>query len=335
MSGRKGIPMKRPLLIAALMAMPLLLWQQPAKAETTHYVDNVRACAGLTPCYSTIMEAVSAAVPFDSIEVFPGVYHEAVVLDDTKTNVVLKAHIEALKPVIEAPPGQTAVTFQLTTGVQVLNFVLEASEGAGSVFSLNSTDVLLQGNVIKSQGGVSLFGGSANKVIQNTVQGGGILSGGRGCVIARNMISDSAIILKGPSVVHDCVIRHNVVRNGGIAVGSDNFSHTIAFNVVDGGSITISGGPPEPAADNVVRRNVVRRGGIVVRGGGVGGNAIEANFVSGSAEDGILVETEEANIIRRNTSVENAGCDINDASRAGTNVWQKNRFGTKCGSATE
>jgi hypothetical protein len=175
-------------------------------------------------------------------------------------------------------------------------------------------------------------------VIHNTVQGGGILNTGPGCVIARNTVSDGSIVLTAASIdARDCVIQHNVVRNGGIGLGGQMTRNTIAFNVVDGGSIMLSGGGAEPLTDNVVRRNVVRRGGIVLRGA-VGGNAIEANFVSGSAGDGIFVDVFGGgtnNIIRRNTSVQNAGCDINDASSPGTNVWQRNRFGTKCGAATD
>jgi len=41
------------------------------------------------------------------------------------------------------------------------------------------------------------------------------------------------------------------------------------------------------------------------------------------------------NVIEDNTSVENAGCDINDRSRDGGNTWKNNRFGTRCGAATD
>jgi pectin methylesterase-like acyl-CoA thioesterase len=164
--------MKPPILIAALMTLPVLAWPQQAFAQTTRYVDNVRACAGLPPCYPTIMDAVGAAVPSDSIEVFAGVYHESVVFDATKNHIVLRAHSQALMPVIEAPSGgNNAVTIQAASGVQVLNFVLEAPESAGVATSGFSSDVLVQGNLITSQRGVSAPVGSG-RVINNTVQGG-------------------------------------------------------------------------------------------------------------------------------------------------------------------
>jgi len=80
----------------------------------------------------------------------------------------------------------------------------------------------------------------------------------------------------------------------------------------------------------------VRGGGICLTGG-VSGNTVEANVASGSPGDGISVQAINAgppNVIRRNTSVENAGCDINDHSTPYiTDTWEDNRFGTQCGTA--
>jgi hypothetical protein len=319
------------------MALSAVAWPEQSVAQTTLYVDNVRACGGLSPCYSTIMNAVSAAVPFDTIEVFPGVYHESVVFDASKNNIVLRARNKALKPVIEALSGRNnAVTIQASSGVQVLNFVLQAPEGAGVSTEGFSSDVLVQGNVITSRFGVSAPVGSA-QVIHNTVQGGGITTTGAGCVVARNTVSDGTIQLTELSGPRDCLIGNNRVRNGGISLQGRMVNNTIASNIVEGGNITLAGGAAHSPIDNMVRHNVVRAGGIFLQGA-VEGNTLEANFVSGSPGDGIFVSAvggSAPNIIRRNTSVENSGCDINDASPAGTNVWQNNRFGTKCGTAID
>ena len=59
--------------------------------------------------------------------------------------------------------------------------------------------------------------------------------------------------------------------------------------------------------------------------------------MSGSTGDGIRVEVGygDGNIIRENTSVENARCDINDTSGPSVvNTWEGNRFATSCGAAT-
>jgi hypothetical protein len=41
--------------------------------------------------------------------------------------------------------------------------------------------------------------------------------------------------------------------------------------------------------------------------------------------------------VTRNTSVESAACDIDDNAGSGfpQNTWTDNRFGTKCGAATQ
>jgi hypothetical protein len=69
----------------------------------------------------------------------------------------------------------------------------------------------------------------------------------------------------------------------------------------------------------------------------MGRNRIEANFVSGSAGNGITISTPYYggdNLITRNTSVDNAGCDLKDDTPPGVphqNTWKDNRFRTKCG----
>src|SRR5882724_7475652 len=87
-----------------------LLWSPQAGAQLVRYVDNVETCSGLVPCYPTIMDAVNAAAPSDSISVFPGVYHEEVVIA-SKDGLMLRAHTAALKPVITAPLGSEIAVF--------------------------------------------------------------------------------------------------------------------------------------------------------------------------------------------------------------------------------
>ncbi len=136
-----------------LVFLGALLWQQRAVAQTVHYVDNIRTCDGLTPCYTTIMDAVNAAAGGDFIEVFASVYHETVTFS-SKGNIVLKAHVPALKPVIAAPSGN-AIEITASPTVQVLNFVIEAPNGRGvSIGGPASSGYVIQGNRIKA-GGVS------------------------------------------------------------------------------------------------------------------------------------------------------------------------------------
>jgi hypothetical protein len=126
----------RPWFLALTTLFPVLLSNQQAVAQTVHYVDNLGDCEGLAPCYPAIMDAVTAAVPSDSIEVFPGVYHEAVVFEGAKDHITLQAHPhaqpaagrgEALRPVIVAP--NPTITLW-TRGVQVRDFVIEGGSAA-------------------------------------------------------------------------------------------------------------------------------------------------------------------------------------------------------------
>src|SRR6266704_31902 len=149
---RGDVAMQRPMLPAAVFAVlgaGALLSQHQAVAQTIRYVDNIRTCDDLGPCYPKIMDAISAAEPSDTVEVFPGVYHEAVVFKSGPANIVLKAHIEALKPVIAPPGGQDAVYIEATPGVQLRNFVLEAPD-ANAVFAVAgaSRGLVLDGNLI-------------------------------------------------------------------------------------------------------------------------------------------------------------------------------------------
>ena len=288
--------MRRRVLRAVLFGfVGAVLWQQGAVAQTVHYVDNIRTCDGLTPCYSAIMDAVNAAASFDTIEVFPGVYHEAVVFSG-KDHIALKAHDEALPPVIAAPPGGLdAVAITASPGIQVLRFVLEAPKAAGvALDGGGSSATVIQGNLVKALSGVTLGASVSCTARDNTVLGGGIsLPSGNDCLIERNTLDSAGIVIGGSSSgVKRTVIQQNVVRGGGIGLSGKN----------------------------------------------VRDNTVGSNFVSASPGDGISVETvngSTANVIQDNTSIENAACDINDSSSGGGNTWTNNRFGTKCGAATE
>ncbi len=130
-----------------------LLWSPQAGAQIVHYVDNVETCDGLGPCYTTIMDAVNAAAPSDSISVFPGVYREEVVIA-SKDGLVLRAHTPALKPVLTTPPGgEFGVTIR-SMNVQVLNFVIE-----GEVFGSGASGGAVIQGLLDGEGQRRRWGG--------------------------------------------------------------------------------------------------------------------------------------------------------------------------------
>lgn len=277
--------MNRSTILAVLTALVgSLLPLQEASAQMVHFVDNVRTCEGRTPCYSTITDAVTAASPFDTIAVFPGIYHETVAFEGpSKGDITLRSH-GRVKPVI-APSAGNGVTILAAPRVQVLNFVIEAPNTAVSIGGPLSSGYVIQNNWLN---GLTSRAAREGTVKNNTFVGAGLFGDLNASVIEGNRFVGAGIFL------------------------SEFF---------------------QSPNDNLIRRNLVRRGAIDLNAP-ASGNTIVANFVSGSPGDGIsigVVLHGGVNVIERNTSVENAGCDANDRSSGGGNTWRNNRLGTSCG----
>jgi len=312
-------------------------------AQIVHYVDNIKNCAGLTPCHSTITDAVNAAAPSDSIEVFPGVYREAVAVT-SKDHIVITARDLSLKAVIAPPAGaNNAITVTGSPSLQIIGFVLEAPEAAGIRVCCGSNGVAIRSNLVKALQGITFrFGGHADNVISNnTFVGGGVSfpDGASSNLVEANKFDRGAIGMSEFNIgVDGNVIRRNFLGSGSISLlGARSAANNIVESNVAAG-ITIAVHAGSGATLNTIRHNLVRGGGILLQEF-ASNNMIERNFVSGSPADGIRVEVtagDQPNVVRRNTSAGNAGCDINDASSSPVvNVWEQNRFITACGSATD
>ena len=330
--------MKRFILGSMLAAVCAVSDPNQASDGTTHYVDNLTDCGGLAPCYTTIMAAVDAAVPLDTIEVFPGVYHETVVFS-SKAQIVLRGHGEGAMPAIVAPAGANAIELGLSTGIQLLGLILEAPDGAGVLGEGRGVqDVIIEGNLISALQGISLVGGSGT-IRNNTIIGGGISGAGSiGCRVEGNTVIGGIGFPEWNGGPVGNRVLGNVLLGGGIDFnGRPANSNLAESNVVLDGSIRANG---YFCWTNTIRANVVRGGGIQI-GFGAQDNTIEGNFTSGGPGDGILVNIPSLgggggnNSILRNTSVDNAGCDLNDTSEARypANHWEENRYRIACGAA--
>jgi hypothetical protein len=289
------------------------------------------------------MEAVEAANPGDTIQVFPGVYDEAVVVPQTKNNLVLRARVLTQPPAIVATPlGAVAVTLQ-ARGVQLQHFVIHSSSTAlKSDGVLGSTRALIDGNLII--GGMALEGCTSSRIAGNVFLNGGIViaNGASACTIDGNQVDDGSIMVgSGDFPRLGNKVRRNMVTRGAIQIATGNpvKSNLVEFNWL-GTGVLVSG--LRSVEGNVIRGNVMRGGrielGIVT--GPLGVNIIESNLVSGAPGDGILVRSAEggSSLIRSNTSVDNTTCDINDTQGPAAekrNTWKGNRFVTRCGSAWE
>lgn len=269
----------------AVVVLGALAAPPPARAQTVHYVDNIGSCDGLSPCSGAITEAVNAAGAGDIIEIFPSLYDETVTLEQHPGNVVLRAHVEALRPVIT---GGIAIVASPNVTVQT---------------------VALQQGVTVSRGGSVGF------------------------TIERSLVHGSVRF----DIVGGCTVRNNTLLDG--SVFGDFGGCLIEGNTLVGGGIFASANPDPLIRPSgiTIRRNVVRGGGIGLFSRSAGNDTIEDNFVSGGTGISVsLITSGSNNVIQGNTSIENEGCDIGETSmNLVRNTWRNNRFGTKCGTATD
>lgn len=246
--------MTRAVLSAVVLVFPgVVLWPPLAVAQTVRYVDNIGSCEGLTPCYTTIMDAVNAAQSSDTVEVFPGVYPETVSIV-SRGNIVLRAHDATLKPVISPSSGNAGVMINASPRIEVLDFVIEGDVQIGSPAS---TGYVIHGNWIR--GSVSSHAARGGAVTDNTFVGGGLAGDLNSSHIEGNTFVHGGIRLSELSQrPDDNVIRDNVLRGGGIILDAPApAGNTIESNFVSGN-----------AGDGI-------RIGVALQGGGV--NVIRDN----------------------------------------------------------
>jgi len=199
-----------------------------------------------------------------------------------------------------------------------------------------SQNSVIQGNVFK---GSLFFSTCLGSIVRSNrfVTGDITTLSAIGCLLEGNILLQGGIQTGLGDDSHDNILRGNVVSGGGIRVtGEATSNNRIEFNIVSGGELVVSSGP-FGMDGNIVRRNAVRGAGIRLSGMPTQ-CLVESNMVSGSPGDGILLESlrpfSGGNVIRLNTSVENAGCDINDVGvPTQPNVWENNRFVKSCGNA--
>lgn len=169
--------------------------------------------------------------------------------------------------------------------------------------------------VLAAEDGIGSDDGSANIVIQkNKVERSGetgISVDGSGHRVLKNKMTDSG--------------------DEGIQVRGDD--HVIEKNKID--RTTDDGIDVENAAGNTLRRNKVKNAGdagIEVgetdEPGETTDNLLEQNKVTGSANAGLLV-SDGANTFRKNKVKKSGTFDLLDDSMTGTNVYERNKFGTE------
>ena len=302
--------MKRYLLMLLIViSLSVVLGEQPQQASPqTLYVDNVEDCNGSLPCYSTIASALNAAEPADTIQVFPSVYHETVIFEPAKQNIALLARFAAQPPVIVAPNSGSSAVVIKASNVTLRNLVLEADGNVVDVPNFTPrVEIVIEDNQIRGSGQ-------------------GIGNG----IYAANV---SYLTLRGNTIRR--------VIGAGIQLGAGQFE--VSESLIDANVIVDTAGPGILLAagrETTIKRNIIRAtggDGILLSGERPQNNLVELNTVTGNSRDGIrCIATPfvHGNLFRKNTAVENGGCDINDLSIS-ANTWKNNRARIKCGSAVD
>lgn len=319
----------------------LLAFAWPVQAQTTHYVDTAGHCDGLAPCHATVTQAIGAAPDGATIEIFPGLYDEAVAII-SRTGLALvgraAAASEALTcevdPATDRAELSGALSLDLHDGVRIENLVLHggvsAQRGQGSAFIANK---IARGLYLRMCYDMEI---RHNKFTANARGGGAFLvaDAAGGCVVADNAFGDGGLLFSADNNADNSEINGNIVARGDLVVaGERQRGNRVIDNRLYAGSLLLDG---RQVDDAVVERNVISRGRLLVAGESGNGNRITGNQVMDSDGDGLelaLLAT-SVNQVVGNTSRGHAGCDIKDVDVPGVdNHWSDNDFDTACGGA--
>lgn len=317
-----------------LLWLLLVVAAAPLHAQTTHYADTAGHCDGLTPCHTTVMQAVASAVEGDRIEVFPGRYTESVVIDDATGLTLLARAAEPTDTLTcTVTPSSTKVEFteRFTVNRQERMHVEGFTFLAGAVFGPGA-ELTFMRNVVP--GGLSLRMCFSTVIRHNRLASLDSEAAGN-CTITDNSFTGSGLLFTSQNNSSDTVIADNVFLAGDIVIQSERQREIrIETNRLYSGSMVFSA--QFQFDDVVIEGNVIDAGGLQVQTESGARNLVTENRVFDSDGDGIFMEIRTGldNDIIGNTSRGHAGCDIRDVPFAGVdNNWSDNDFDTACGSA--
>ncbi|HMF77908.1 MAG TPA: right-handed parallel beta-helix repeat-containing protein [Bryobacteraceae bacterium] len=315
--------------IIAMLACSVL----PLTASGANLCVSARGHRGpANGCYSRIADAISAAAPFDVINVESGTYREAVVITKPLSLVGNRAIVEA------AGLSRGIFVDGLNTpnlaGVNVSGFTVQNANFEG-ILVANASAVTISSNAVynnnKSLAGGACPGLEAFEPGEQMDCGEGIhVLGADHSIVTNNTVEGNAggILLSddtGPA--HDNLVSFNLVRNNPFACGITMASHAAA-------SISGSAVPLGVYHNTIYANRSTRNGNGVGGGSGIGifasvpdaksyGNVVVNNFVSDNGHPGISMHAHvpgqnlDDNMVVGNTIMNN-GTDTGDAATPGT-----------------
>ena len=199
----------------------ILFFPNPSSQQQgpTRYVNNTDpTCGGKSPCYSTIQNAVNAALPGDTIQIQAGTYAEKITISG-KNNTTTATESDRI--VIEADPLSVSGSVVITGASSVCT--------NGYAFQLQQSKfITIRGLTISGAGGqaISLLGGiNQNQAIhieRNRILDNGSSECNGGITIARGnpdtLIANNLIYANG--------------RNGITFIDADGGPHYIVENTI-------------------------------------------------------------------------------------------------------
>ena len=278
----------------------------------------VRVAADGGGDYRTIADAIYASPPDTTIEIAPGTYNEALVVDKPLQFVGVGDRAQ----IIISTDAGSPFLWTAASG-RIENLTVQqtgANEYSAIFFNGGAADVI--GNDMTSQGYavITVQGGANPYVTGNTLRDGlssGVYIAGEGTSgtytknsVFGNAYSGFEVTLNAAPTVLENIIRNNV--QSGIFI-SENSTGVYANNQLEGhglAAIFVNNGSKPEVKNNILTGN--KTSGIVVADGGVG--SYVGNLIVGCGEAGIQV-LRGANPDVRDNTVKNglqAGIVINE-----------------------
>ena len=268
--------------------------------------------------YATITDAIAAAAPGTTIEIAPGVYNEALMVDKPLQFVGIG---DRAQTIISTDIGSTFLWTAASGRIENLTLQQTGQNEYSAIrFDGGAADVI--GNDITSQGyaAVTVEGGANPVVTGNTIRDGmasGVYVAGDGTTgtYSRNSVFGNAysgfeITLNAAPIVSENTIRNNL--QSGIFI-SESATGLYANNQIEGhalAAIFVNNAAKPEVKNNIITGN--KTSGIVVADGGLG--SYVGNLIDGCIESGIQV-LRGANPDMRDNTIKNglqAGIVINE-----------------------
>ena len=344
----RDLPFPRLIALAALVLGLLLLALTvaafasragPAAAATPVYADGAGTCNSLTPCFTTIQEAVNNAGPAPAeVNVFPGTYNESVSVDDMGIAIAGAPGTITLRTVnasgAPAPGtatviGTTSEAFQTPLGnypgnVTIDGFVVAASLGDAISVEVDGdvtiANVTADGSIATSGHGIDVFSSSGitvtNSSAHDQVADGFRMDTGGSVAITNSTANDNGdngfqVDATGSITVTGSTANGNDDEGFDLNASGDlTVSNSVANGTVDDDGL--EGDGANTTITNFTANNNFDEGIEVAASGNL---LVDRVTTIGNGDDGIDVEavftevSSVANVTVRNSNTQNNGAD--------------------------